>query len=175
MILAVFSSFSLGNGHIFPNSFWILLEVELCLILAWWFFLLELGLSSNSQDKNPIEKRKKSISRHQEYEDNEPHGGCQKLSHPWLRGTQRPDEKTLSTFPSFCSLWVLCSAVVPRGLGLKIEREMILETWTTAASKQRPKKCSTGLSLSWDMPWMIRWDHILDSLSVSLLDSGFIL
>ena len=24
----------------------------------------------------------------------------QKLSHPWLRGSQRPDEKTLSTFPS---------------------------------------------------------------------------
>ena len=24
----------------------------------------------------------------------------QKLSHPWLRGSQRPDNKTLSTFPS---------------------------------------------------------------------------
>ena len=27
----------------------------------------------------------------------------QKLSHPWLRGSQRPDNKTLSTFPSRCS------------------------------------------------------------------------
>ena len=27
----------------------------------------------------------------------------QKLSHPWLRGSQRPDEKTLSTFPSLTS------------------------------------------------------------------------
>ena len=31
----------------------------------------------------------------------------QKLSHPWLRGTQRPDGKTLSTFPSLF-LTVLC-------------------------------------------------------------------
>ena len=28
----------------------------------------------------------------------------QKLSHPWLRGTERPDGKTLSTFLSYCIL-----------------------------------------------------------------------
>ena len=43
----------------------------------------------------------------------------QKLSHPWLRGTQRPDGKTLSTFPtlrlkiylrlSFLSLVKICN------------------------------------------------------------------
>ena len=29
----------------------------------------------------------------------------QKLSHPWLRGSQRPDNKTLSTFPSLSRLF----------------------------------------------------------------------
>ncbi len=45
------------------------------------------------------------------------HPASQKLSHPWLRGSQRPDNKTLSTFPSL----FLVGAQLPVRLGLPLK------------------------------------------------------
>ena len=43
-----------------------------------------------------------------------PVGICKKMSHLSLRGRQRPDNKTLSTFPSLICCWITCCLILSR-------------------------------------------------------------
>ena len=58
----------------------------------------------------------------------------QKLSHPWLRGSQRPDNKTLSTFPSLLkevlSLGLIVGHMLASALGPRV-RQLITALWRT--------------------------------------------
>ena len=67
------------------------------------------------------------------------------LSHPWLRGTQRPDEKTLSTFPSLSGRVWTKSFLWLTGYAWAVLTEFLL---------------SAGLSLSWRPQVLLLASHL---------------
>ena len=69
----------------------------------------------------------------------------QKLSHPWLRGTQRPDGKTLSTFPSLFFLLFLRVFLHGRG---SCNQEMALPNVEICNLKLRNFHMTEGHSIS---------------------------
>ena len=59
----------------------------------------------------------------------------QKLSHPWLRGSQRPDNKTLSTFLSLSFNWCSGKVLLSKGLAFT---SWNIKDWDSISLLKRP-------------------------------------